>query len=172
MRPRHLLTATALVGAMAAAAMVTATSAEACFWNFGSATQPPDLALNTAFASGTVFDGQATSGHVCGSSLTLGTNDTGADPLFNKSLPGVETGIGLVTDPSGENEVTPGHNISINLANVIGRTGTMALSVDVESVQVGLGGASNDAKSIADALVRYAGFPPDQVILLASDQPD
>src|SRR5262249_15138113 len=35
-----------------------------------------------------------------------------------------------------------------------------------------LGGASNDAKSIADALVRFAGFPQDQVILLASDQPE
>jgi len=34
-----------------------------------------------------------------------------------------------------------------------------------------LGGSSNDAKSIADALVRYAGFPKDQVILLSSDQP-
>ena len=34
-----------------------------------------------------------------------------------------------------------------------------------------LGGASNDARSLADALVRYAGFPADQVILLASDQP-
>jgi Caspase domain len=34
-----------------------------------------------------------------------------------------------------------------------------------------LGGSSNDAKSIVDALVRNAGFPPDQVILLASDQP-
>ena len=34
-----------------------------------------------------------------------------------------------------------------------------------------LGGSANDAKSIADALVRYAGFPADQVILLASDQP-
>jgi uncharacterized caspase-like protein len=34
-----------------------------------------------------------------------------------------------------------------------------------------LRGSSNDAKSIADALVRYAGFPSDQVILLASDQP-
>ncbi len=34
-----------------------------------------------------------------------------------------------------------------------------------------LGGSSNDAKAIADALVRYAGFPSDQVILLASDQP-
>lgn len=34
-----------------------------------------------------------------------------------------------------------------------------------------LGGSSNDAKAIADALVRYAGFPQDQVMLLATDQP-
>lgn len=34
-----------------------------------------------------------------------------------------------------------------------------------------LGGSSNDAKSIAAALVRYAGFPQDQVILLTTDQP-
>jgi hypothetical protein len=35
-----------------------------------------------------------------------------------------------------------------------------------------LGGATNDAKTLAEALVRYAGFQSDQVILLASDQPD
>src|SRR6266508_496170 len=34
-----------------------------------------------------------------------------------------------------------------------------------------LDGASNDAKALADALIRHAGFPADQVILLASDQP-
>jgi hypothetical protein len=34
-----------------------------------------------------------------------------------------------------------------------------------------LGGASNDAKALADALVNYAGFPAEQVTLLASDQP-
>jgi uncharacterized caspase-like protein len=34
-----------------------------------------------------------------------------------------------------------------------------------------LSGAANDAKSLADALVRSAGFPQNQVILLASDQP-
>jgi hypothetical protein len=39
--------------------------------------------------------------------------------------------------------------------------------------QVGqLGGADNDARTLADALVRYAGFPADQVILLATDQPE
>jgi hypothetical protein len=34
-----------------------------------------------------------------------------------------------------------------------------------------LGGAVNDAKTLADALTRFAGFPKDQVTLLASDQP-
>lgn len=34
-----------------------------------------------------------------------------------------------------------------------------------------LGGASNDAKALSEALVRYAGFPADQVTLLASNQP-
>jgi hypothetical protein len=34
-----------------------------------------------------------------------------------------------------------------------------------------LGGASNDARSLAEALGRYAGFPQDQITLLASDQP-
>ena len=34
-----------------------------------------------------------------------------------------------------------------------------------------LGGASNDAKALATALVQYAGFPNEQVTLLASDQP-
>jgi hypothetical protein len=35
-----------------------------------------------------------------------------------------------------------------------------------------LRGAANDARMLADTLVRYAGFPSDQVILLATDQPD
>jgi len=34
-----------------------------------------------------------------------------------------------------------------------------------------LGGSSNDAKALANALVQYAGFTADQVTLLASDQP-
>ncbi|MGH9842157.1 MAG: caspase family protein [Blastocatellia bacterium] len=44
---------------------------------------------------------------------------------------------------------------------------------DYESSEINdLGGAANDAKALKDALVRYAGFPKEQVILLASDQPD
>ena len=39
--------------------------------------------------------------------------------------------------------------------------------------QIGrLNGAANDARTLSDALVRYAGFPADQVILLATDQPE
>jgi hypothetical protein len=34
-----------------------------------------------------------------------------------------------------------------------------------------LKGSDNDARLIADALIRYAGFPADQVILLSTDQP-
>lgn len=34
-----------------------------------------------------------------------------------------------------------------------------------------LGGATNDAKALADALIANAGFPSDQVMLLASNQP-
>jgi caspase domain-containing protein len=34
-----------------------------------------------------------------------------------------------------------------------------------------LGGASNDARALAKALVQYAGFPSEQVTVLASDQP-
>jgi hypothetical protein len=34
-----------------------------------------------------------------------------------------------------------------------------------------LGGASNDAKALAKALIQYAGFPSEQVTLLASEQP-
>jgi tetratricopeptide (TPR) repeat protein len=34
-----------------------------------------------------------------------------------------------------------------------------------------LKGSDNDARQIADALVRYAGFPQDQVILLSTNQP-
>jgi len=34
-----------------------------------------------------------------------------------------------------------------------------------------LRGADNDARTLTDALVRYAGFPQDQVIMLATDQP-
>jgi hypothetical protein len=53
------------------------------------------------------------------------------------------------------------------------KTKRFALVIGVDEYQdmqiSRLSGATNDAKSLANALVRYAGFPQDQVILLASE---
>lgn len=132
MRTKHLLAATALVGAFGGA---TAPSANACVWTLGSTVAAGDLGQSFTQA------GAASPGTTCGSSLTLTpnglSNGTGPSPpdLFNKRGGGDENGIGLTNDPSGDNEVTPGSSIRIDLTNVIGRTGTMALSVDPGSVQ-------------------------------------
>jgi formylglycine-generating enzyme required for sulfatase activity len=72
-----------------------------------------------------------------------------------------------------ETKKSPGEK---RFAALPGGAKRFALVIGVDKYQdkqiTTLGGASNDAKSIADALVRYAAFPSDQVILLASDQPD
>src|SRR5918911_2883916 len=51
-----------------------------------------------------------------------------------------------------------------------------ALVIGVDNYKDGqispLKGSANDARMLADALVRYAGFPQDQVILMSTDQPD
>lgn len=56
-----------------------------------------------------------------------------------------------------------------------GKAKRWALVVGVDQYQdsqVGrLRGADNDAHSLRDALVRYAGFPEDQIVLLATDEP-
>src|SRR6266480_4326813 len=55
----------------------------------------------------------------------------------------------------------------------IGKRYAVVIGVDqyADTQITTLGGASNDAKTLANALIRYAGFPSDQVTLLASDQP-
>jgi hypothetical protein len=56
-----------------------------------------------------------------------------------------------------------------------GKTKRYALVIGVDQYAdtqiTTLGGASNDAKTLAHALIQYAAFPSDQVTLLASDQP-
>jgi len=56
-----------------------------------------------------------------------------------------------------------------------GKTKRYALVIGVDQYAdtqiTTLGGASNDAKTLAGALIQYAAFPSDQVTLLASDQP-
>ncbi|HWS85360.1 MAG TPA: caspase family protein [Pyrinomonadaceae bacterium] len=44
---------------------------------------------------------------------------------------------------------------------------------DYKDGQIGsLRGAANDARALADALRRYAGFPADQIVLMTTDQPE
>src|SRR5205085_56000 len=66
---------------------------------------------------------------------------------------------------------------ALNLVQTLpGRAKRFALIIGVDQYSdpqvVGLGGAANDARLLADSLVRNAGFPADQVVLLASDQPE
>jgi ribosomal protein L21E len=57
-----------------------------------------------------------------------------------------------------------------------GKAKRWALVIGVDNYKDGqigsLKGAGNDAKALAAALVSYAGFPSDQVILLATNQPE
>jgi Caspase domain len=51
-----------------------------------------------------------------------------------------------------------------------------ALVIGVDNYKDGqistLKGSANDARMLADALVRYAGFPVDQVVVMSTDQPE
>jgi Caspase domain len=63
-----------------------------------------------------------------------------------------------------------------SLKNLPAKAKRFALVVGVDKyadTQIStLGGASNDARALASALVANAGFPADQVVLLSSDQPE
>ncbi|HEX8180939.1 MAG TPA: caspase family protein [Pyrinomonadaceae bacterium] len=71
---------------------------------------------------------------------------------------------------------TQAHDRALKLIQTLpGKTKRYALVVGVDQYTdpqvVGLSGAANDARILTEALVRNAGFPRDQVILLASNQP-
>src|SRR2546428_8642833 len=61
----------------------------------------------------------------------------------------------------------------INVLPVKAKRWALVIGVDkyVDGQVSSLKGAANDASLLADALVRYAGFPQDQVIVLSTDQP-
>lgn len=67
-----------------------------------------------------------------------------------------------------------GRGLGLGVKTLPASSKRYALVIGVEQYQdkqiTPLTAASNDAKLLAESLVRYAGFPADQVILLASDQ--
>jgi tetratricopeptide (TPR) repeat protein len=76
------------------------------------------------------------------------------------------------SSPSSPASSTPSQD-QINALPVSAKRWALVIGVDkYQDPQISpLKGADNDARLIADALVRYAGFPRDQVILLSTDQP-
>ncbi len=68
---------------------------------------------------------------------------------------------------------TPVQSDQIKALPVSSKRWALVIGVDkyVDPQISPLKGSDNDARMIADALVRYSGFPPDQVILLSTNQP-
>ncbi|HVF86119.1 MAG TPA: caspase family protein [Pyrinomonadaceae bacterium] len=83
----------------------------------------------------------------------------------------------IPAQPASKQPPSRGMNLSSvsSVKQLPARTKRFALIVGVDKYAdtqiTTLGGASNDARALAGALVGYAGFPADQVILLASTEP-
>jgi uncharacterized caspase-like protein/Flp pilus assembly protein TadD len=77
------------------------------------------------------------------------------------------------SSPSSPATSTISQANQINALPVSAKRWALVIGVDkYQDPQISpLKGSDNDARLIADALVRYAGFPRDQVILLSTDQP-
>jgi hypothetical protein len=120
---------TAFLIALGTAGMLAAPTVDACVYNLNTGT------ANSAIGTSVTIAGTATAGTTCGSSVTLAANGSGSPQLFNKQAGAGETGLGLTNDPSGDNEVTPGSFIQIDLNSVTNPT--IALSAAGNSVQGG-----------------------------------
>ena len=83
-----------------------------------------------------------------------------------------------VTDHSGQSDSE--RRLTLQPAQPIGalpsKSKRWALIIGIDRYRDGqispLKGAANDARALAGALAQYAAFPADQIILLASDQPE
>jgi tetratricopeptide (TPR) repeat protein len=79
-----------------------------------------------------------------------------------------------VTTAASSSATSPAPQVDqINVLPVKSKRWALVIGVDkYTDPQISpLKGSDNDARLIADSLVRYAGFPQDQVILLSTDQP-
>ncbi len=101
---------------------------------------------------------------------TPATTEPGSRQL--QQLPPPQTQPAPSTESSsGPSPASPGNQI--NALPVSAKRWALVIGVDkYTDPQISpLKGSDNDARLLANALVRYAGFPQDQVILLSTDQP-
>jgi len=103
----------------------------------------------------------------------------------NRQVPWVSGSIGkdlyLGKSTTAANISTPVKPVPVvinepkTVAQLPGRDKRWALVIGVDNYTDSnipdLGGAANDAKALAEALEKYAGFPADQIILLATSEP-
>ena len=78
-----------------------------------------------------------------------------------------------VRSQGGDRGIKLGSSDSIKVLPAQGKRYALVIGVDryADTQITTLGGASNDARTLANALIQYAGFPSEQVTLLDSDQP-
>jgi tetratricopeptide (TPR) repeat protein len=88
-----------------------------------------------------------------------------------QQLPAAQTQTATSTTPQASSADSQGNQIST--LPIGPKRWALVIGVDkyLDPQISPLKGSDNDARMIADALVRYAGFPQDQVILLATNQP-
>ena len=84
--------------------------------------------------------------------------------------------IGLISQVSGQKNdrgIKLGSAESVKSLPAKAKRYALIIGVDqyADTQITTLGGASNDAKALANAMIQYAGFPSEQVTVLASDQP-
>ena len=88
--------------------------------------------------------------------------------------------LSLQPPPAAHAQKTDGRGLTMQQPSALtalpARSKRWALVIGVDQCRDSqispLRGAANDARTLADALVRHAGFPADQVVLLSSDQPE
>jgi tetratricopeptide (TPR) repeat protein len=90
-----------------------------------------------------------------------------------QQIPPAQTQSQPATTQAPASTATSAQSDQIKALPVSAKRWALVIGVDkyVDPQISPLKGSDNDARMIADALVRYSGFPQDQVILLATNQP-
>lgn len=107
MRVNHLIATTAFIGATILAASAARAAVIHEVWDFG---------IGPGGNQGTTLTQSSVPGGIPIVASGFAGNPGVATDLFRKEAGGLEQGLGLTDDPSGENEIVPGNFIQLSLA--------------------------------------------------------
>ena len=153
--------------------LIGAASAGSIVFDFQhGATNPSKTGVNTNYASGSQFlatngiDKVTAGGYVSSLNNTLSVLTTASNPtqdLFSKFTAGdpTETGLGIASDPSGQNEITSTSTVKLDFTALHTKIGDALLNFTMSSVQTGEGfDIFNSNKVLIDQVV---SSPSDQI---------